>query len=292
VIAANAPRKLARKTSLRGLEAVAGERHVARSTTAPDDRYRELFLEAMEEHPGEIPEERLGAFYEAQCLKDDTMAESIADFLEDHPARDPLVVHVCGRFHSDYGFGTVTRLLQRRPLCRVSVVTTVTSEKPEEAGIGEHADRAHFVLVVPPEPEKDAEEGEAPPAEEAPEDVAEEVAPAAVAPTSGPARPEPAEEAEPEGVVQGRPGLGFMPSYLESDEPGVVVDEVSAGGAAEKAGIKAGDRIVAIGKERLTDIYDYMDVLERHLPGDRVTVTIVRGDEEKRLGVVLGVRGR
>src|SRR5256885_5250758 len=43
----------------------------------------------------------------------------------------------------------------------------------------------------------------------------------------------------------------------------------SAGGPAEKAGIKGGDRIVDIGGTRIENLYDMTYALQDHKPGDR-----------------------
>lgn len=70
--------------------------------------------------------------------------------------------------------------------------------------------------------------------------------------------------------------LGIMPSYAESDEPGFEIAGVVDGGPAEKAGMKDDDRILKIGKQEISDIYDYMDALRKYKPGDRIKVIILR----------------
>ena len=72
-------------------------------------------------------------YYFAQCLKDETMAESIADAYSAGAAihHAPIVVHVTGAFHSDYHEGTTARVVRRLPAQRVVTVTIVPN--------GEHA---------------------------------------------------------------------------------------------------------------------------------------------------------
>lgn len=154
VIAANVPRDAARERA-RG-ESPSGP-WLARTTTAPDDDYKAHFAKAMEEHPGLTPD-LVDRMYAAQCLKDDTMAESIADYLAGRPHRRPLVVHVCGKFHSDRGLGTVVRLLQRRPLSRTAVMTMVSGEDLDEARADAELSVAHYTLLVPAEPKEEEEE--------------------------------------------------------------------------------------------------------------------------------------
>ncbi len=131
VIAGNVPRRLARQVS-RGETPISADRQfLPRLTTAPGDAYRERFLKVMSGHGGTDAEDAMDRYYRSQCLKDDAMAEAIADYLAAHPHRKPLIVHLCGRFHSDYGQGTVQRLLQRRPLTRLRVVSMEV--RPEES---------------------------------------------------------------------------------------------------------------------------------------------------------------
>ncbi|MCA8964864.1 MAG: ChaN family lipoprotein [Planctomycetes bacterium] len=87
VLAANAPRELAKKASKEGVEAVAGNEFVARVTTAPEDAYWTAFAETMKGHEGMFGPGGMQRFYAAQCLKDDTMAESIVAV--PRPAREP-----------------------------------------------------------------------------------------------------------------------------------------------------------------------------------------------------------
>lgn len=121
VVAANIPRPLASRIAKQGFDAAWAsytpeERPwVAESTTAPKDLYFELFKQTMSGggHGGmEMPEEMVYQIYQAQCIKDDTMAESIARCRREMPAH--AVVHTNGSFHSDYRQGTVPRLIERR----------------------------------------------------------------------------------------------------------------------------------------------------------------------------------
>ena len=56
----------------------------------------------------------------------DTMAESIAEAIAARePGEAPTVVHWNGRFHSDFGLGTVERLKRRMPHLNIAVVSMV-----------------------------------------------------------------------------------------------------------------------------------------------------------------------
>lgn len=86
-------------------------------------------------------------FYEAQVVRDETMAESIAARLQSAP--DALVLHVNGDFHSDYGQGIPARLLWRRPLTRILIVSVVPVAAPPASLSPTDRTRADFVIYVP-----------------------------------------------------------------------------------------------------------------------------------------------
>jgi uncharacterized iron-regulated protein len=139
VVAANVPRPLASEVSKLGwtaLESRAGDDRAlfARDLKCPtDDDYFKRFGEAMGQHPGDANQtvaqkrEMMERFYFAQCLKDETMAESIADAYAAKATggAKPLVVHFNGAFHSDFAAGTAARAVRRLPGKRVVVITMV-----------------------------------------------------------------------------------------------------------------------------------------------------------------------
>ncbi|MEM7455175.1 MAG: ChaN family lipoprotein [Planctomycetota bacterium] len=145
VIAGNVPRRIARHVAMDETLDPADRPFLPRSTSAPEDEYYLKFRQQMEEHMMVDSEVKLSSFYEAQCLKDDAMAEAITDFMSVNSHQRKLVVHLCGQFHSDYGLGTVARIQQRSRLARIVVVTM------EPAAAGDEDDsslsaRAHFAL--------------------------------------------------------------------------------------------------------------------------------------------------
>ena len=64
---------------------------------------------------------------------------------------------------------------------------------------------------------------------------------------------------------------------------GVLVEEVSSGSAAEKAGVEAGDVIIRCGSEPVRDIDDLDWVLEDAKPDQTLTVEIVRAGSRRTL---------
>ena len=89
--------------------------------------------------------------------------------------------------------------------------------------------------------------------------------------------------------------LGTVPSYDEdpSRPPGVLLSDVVPEGAAAKAGLTAGDRIVRIGETEIRNVADLMFVLETSKPGTDAIITFVRSGKTETATATFGVpRGR
>lgn len=91
-------------------------------------------------------------------------------------------------------------------------------------------------------------------------------------------RSETGEDAAPRGVR-----LGIVP--VEDDEPGILIDEVQDGSPAAKAGVKAGDRLVRIGKLDINEFDDAVVAVSKLQWGDETTLGIVRGEKALELKV-------
>ncbi|MFI9543445.1 S1C family serine protease [Streptomyces sp. NPDC052016] len=89
----------------------------------------------------------------------------------------------------------------------------------------------------------------------------------------------------------GRAALGITGrTYVDADfQPaGVAVVEVTGGGAADKAGIQAGDVIVRLGDTDITTITSLAEALAENRPGQRTTVTYLRDGGQRTVDVTLG----
>lgn len=70
--------------------------------------------------------------------------------------------------------------------------------------------------------------------------------------------------------------LGVAPQYRQGAEPGVGVQGVVAGGPADEAGVRPGDRLLSIGGRSLDTMFDFARILNELRPGDRVDIAIRR----------------
>jgi putative serine protease PepD len=83
--------------------------------------------------------------------------------------------------------------------------------------------------------------------------------------------------------------LGVSTTDTE-DDSGATVAAVQSGGPADKAGIKSGDKIVALGGTTVTDAADLGAAVDARHAGDEVKVELKRGGDAKTITVKLGTR--
>lgn len=84
--------------------------------------------------------------------------------------------------------------------------------------------------------------------------------------------------------------LGTIPSYADSDNTGLVLDGVRKDSAAEKAGIKSGDKIIKLAGKEVRNISDYMFMLGEMKAGETYEVIVMRGTEKLTLKIVPDAR--
>ncbi len=68
----------------------------------------------------------------------------------------------------------------------------------------------------------------------------------------------------------------------DSDEGGAMIADVLAGGPADEAGLVAGDLIVAVDGEELSDDVDFAELIGAYAPGDEVTLTVTNARSPTR----------
>jgi len=156
VVAANVPRRIASAVAKSGRDAIAqlpetDRPFVARDLDCPRDTYFDRFAATMTGHPGgtQTADERQAMterYYWAQCVKDETMAESIVAALE--KSGSP-VVHYNGAFHSDFGLGTAERVRRRAPARRVLVISMLpVADLDTLTPSGEDLKRANYLVFT------------------------------------------------------------------------------------------------------------------------------------------------
>ena len=81
--------------------------------------------------------------------------------------------------------------------------------------------------------------------------------------------------------------LGIIPDMASAVNNGLGVDGVRKGGPADLAGIKKGDRLIAIDGQPVTNIYDYMTRLGKLKPGQIVSIELIRNEKKEIILVQL-----
>lgn len=83
-----------------------------------------------------------------------------------------------------------------------------------------------------------------------------------------------------------RPYFGSIPDF-GSEEPGYSLSGVAPGSPADKAGLKAGDRILQLGANKITGLDDFDLALRKFSAGDDVDVMVIRDGQQKVFKVTL-----
>ncbi|KAL0482586.1 hypothetical protein AKO1_014295 [Acrasis kona] len=149
VIAANIPRRYAslvangREHDLSTMPDVE-KSYMAEEIFAPKDQYWELFRENFKEWPIE----KVERYYRAQCIKDDTMAMSIAQFHKSCQGEPCKVFSVTGSFHVNYHLGTFQRVKLRLPEQKLLLIVVLPWDETKEINRDEFLKLADVVVFV------------------------------------------------------------------------------------------------------------------------------------------------
>ncbi len=159
-IAANIPRRLAGLVARNGIDALRGlstddQVLMAVSVSAPEGAYKDKFIATMQAngmHGNGGDNEMYERLFFAQCMKDDTMAESIAQYREVYPKHK--IIHFNGDFHSREFLGTVERLKSRMPKTKIAVISPQFASDPLPKKL---KTIANYIIMLPDDA---VEEGE------------------------------------------------------------------------------------------------------------------------------------
>lgn len=124
VIAANAPKPIVKCIGQQGISYldkldIDEKSWLAKNIGLAESPYKSKFLASM--HHGD--EEQTQKQFAAQMTWDATMAESIVNYISEHP--DSQVMHIAGKFHIENGLGTAAQIVKLNPKLNVVVITPV-----------------------------------------------------------------------------------------------------------------------------------------------------------------------
>jgi uncharacterized iron-regulated protein len=152
VIAANAPRRYVNMVSRTNRESLKKLSPAARRWLAPlpygeaTDAYAKKFSALMGQTSDSMTPLKHSPMLNAQALWDATMAFSISEYLK--RAKNPLVVHLNGAFHTENRLGTPEHLLKYAPKTRFLVVTMRYEENFTNFDKTKHTDLGDFVILT------------------------------------------------------------------------------------------------------------------------------------------------
>jgi uncharacterized iron-regulated protein len=242
IIALNASDEEVRELSEKGLDGLSEERQKDLPEIDSTDPYHRKSLEAVfrghgPSRQGEGHEKTdFDRFYQTMLLWDETMAQSVAEFLNSPAGEGKRMVVLAGGFHVGFGFGIPRRVFRRVPVS-YAIVLPQTDKVPKG--------REDLLMNVNP------------PA--LPLLVADFIWKTVY-----------------EDIDEKRVRLGV---YIEKGEGGITIREVSRGSAAEKAGLKAGDRILFMDGEPIEDIFDLTYLVRLKQAGQKATLQYSRDGE-------------
>ena len=98
-------------------------------------------------------------------------------------------------------------------------------------------------------------------------------------------------------VTRGWIGVTLQPldeklakSFGLNDTKGVLIADVSKGEPGDKAGLKAGDIVIAVDGKKATDSRTLVGIIGSKSPNDKVVLTVIRDSKQQNITVTLGER--
>jgi membrane-associated protease RseP (regulator of RpoE activity) len=139
LIALNVAERTARALSSGGPEALSPEERAGLAEIDTQDPYHRRQMEAV--FGGHAKGSGFDAFYRTMLLWDETMAQTVADYVSGPAGRDKRLVVLAGGGHIAYGFGIPRRAFRRAPVPYVTVIPQTDVEMAP-------ADRPDAVMQV------------------------------------------------------------------------------------------------------------------------------------------------
>lgn len=168
VLASNIPRRYAAFVASGKDEEIFAMPDVERSYMAPEilaphDQYYKNFYDLMK--PSGWDDAKIERYYRAQCIKDDTMAMSIAQFFnqtfppsqssdENDADVDTRVISFSGSFHVDYHLGLVSKVRNLLPTIKTMLMSMVPVDPSEPIKPEQYKTLADIVVFAPQNPQQ------------------------------------------------------------------------------------------------------------------------------------------
>ena len=279
LIGLNVQRDLVRKVAEQGIEGLSLEDRVRLPEMDLSDRAHRAYIRSVYKDHQEGSARDFERFYQAQCLWDEGMAETLSEFLRLPENREKVVFVFAGSGHVIFDFGIPKRFFRRTPLPFKTLIL-----KERKNNIGEDPDirfasmsqpLGDYLWITQPNPPeiKRPRIGV----------VLKEVNPSTLRP-------------EGQGLLRGDPEPGFFTPSSKTglgtaerakDLEGLQIERVIPGSPAEKAGLLAGDELLTVEGRGITKVKDIHDaVIQKGWTKD-ITFTILREGMKRDVTVTL-----
>jgi len=156
VLGLNVSKELVRKVAQHGLEGLAPEdKRSLPEMDLSDQGHRAYIKNIYKGHHGGIAKE-FEYFYQAQCLRDEGMAQAISDYLESVDGEGKTILVFAGNGHVVFDFGIPKRLFRRTPIPFETIALKEWQKETDEdfTYSGTSSPPANFIWITrrnPPE---------------------------------------------------------------------------------------------------------------------------------------------
>jgi len=154
VLGLNAPRDLVRKVAENGLQGLSPEDRKTLPEIDLTDGQHRAYIAAIYKGHEKGSAKDFENFYEAQCLWDEGMAESLSEFLISSQAEGKTVLVFAGSGHIVFGFGIPNRFHRRTPTPYQTILLKAWREKLDGdfTFTGASSLLANFLWITQPNP--------------------------------------------------------------------------------------------------------------------------------------------
>jgi uncharacterized iron-regulated protein len=154
ILGLNVPRDLVRTVAENGMQGLSPEGRKLLPEMDLTNRHHRAYIATIFEGHEKGSAKAFENFYEAQCLWDEGMAQSLFEFLESPQAKGKTVLVFAGSGHIVFGFGIPNRLYRRIPVPYQTVVLKTWSKKMngDLSFAGASSPLANFLWVTKPNP--------------------------------------------------------------------------------------------------------------------------------------------
>ncbi|MBI5360776.1 MAG: ChaN family lipoprotein [Planctomycetes bacterium] len=153
IAALNAPKDIVSFVGKNGLTALSAEQRaqIAAEIDTTNESHKEYVKGRYQAH-GEIKLSEFNLFYQAQCVWEDTMAESVANAYKTASAANAgtQVVVIIGGGHVNFGFGVPDRTKKRIQKDFLSILTNPVMEESVNLNEFSESNIAHYVWFTRP----------------------------------------------------------------------------------------------------------------------------------------------